>query len=75
MNFTSNDLMPSQSLVPIKRAWFSLPLTPFFIPAANSANARTRGFRGNDFYLQFKSNHCRPTDRARRALSLEFARP
>jgi hypothetical protein len=56
MNFTSNDLMPSQSLVPIKRAWFSLPLTPFFIPAANSANARTRGFRGNDFYLQFKSN-------------------
>lgn len=56
MNFTPGDLMPIQSLVPIKRVSFSLPLTPFFINPASSANARTRGFRGDDFYLQFKSN-------------------
>lgn len=56
MNFTSSDLMPIQSLVPIKQVWFNLPLTPFFIPPAGSANERTRGFHGDDFYLQFKSN-------------------
>lgn len=56
MNFTSNDLMPHPLAVPIKRVSFRLPLRPFFMDPAGSANERTRGFHGDDFYLQFKSN-------------------
>jgi hypothetical protein len=56
MNFTSNDLTPFPLVVPIKRVNFSLPLTPFFMDRANSANQRTLGFHGDDFYLQFKSS-------------------
>jgi hypothetical protein len=56
MNFTSNDLMPSAPTVTIKRVLFRLPLTPFFINPAGSANPRTRGFHGDDFYCQFKTS-------------------
>lgn len=56
MNFTSNDLMPPMDTVAIKQVWFRLPLTPFFINPANSANPRTRGFHGDDFYCQFKTS-------------------
>jgi hypothetical protein len=55
MNFSANDLMPPIPAVPIKQVWFRLPLTPFFIAPAGSANSRTRGFHGDDFYLQFKN--------------------
>jgi hypothetical protein len=55
MNLSSNDLMPPRPSVPIKQVWFHLPLTPFFIDPATSSHVRTRGFHGDDFYLQNKS--------------------
>lgn len=55
MNFTSNDLILPIPAVPIKQVLFRLPLTPFFINPAGSANSRTRSFHGDDFYLQFKT--------------------
>ncbi len=56
MNFTSTDLLPQPYVSPIKRVRYSLPLTPFFIRSASSANSNTRGFHGDDFSLQFKSS-------------------
>lgn len=56
MNFTYYDLIPGQQPVTIKQVWFNLPLTPFFINPASSANSRTLGFHGDDFYLQFKTS-------------------
>lgn len=56
MNFTPNDLMPPKPALTIKQVLFHLPLTPFFINPASSANTRTRGFHGDDFYCQFKSS-------------------
>ncbi len=56
MNLTYNDLMPPKPAVPIKQVWFRLPLTPFFIDPSGSANPRTRGFHGDDFYLQSRAS-------------------
>lgn len=55
MNFTSYDLLPPRYATPIKSVRFHLPLRPFFMDPARSANERTRGFHGDDFYLQFKN--------------------
>lgn len=56
MNFTFSDLMPAAPSVRIRAAIFRLPLTPFFNDPAQAANQRTRGFYGDDFYLQYKSS-------------------
>lgn len=56
MNFTYNDLMPWTTGISLDRVSFRLPLTPFFVNPASYANQRTRGFHGDDFYLQFKSS-------------------
>jgi hypothetical protein len=55
MNLTYNDLMPPKPTAPIKQVWFRLPLTPFFIDPSGSGNPRTRGFHGDDFFLQYKN--------------------
>jgi hypothetical protein len=55
MNFTYADLMPASPAVPIHRVNFRLPLTPFFIEPSTLASSRTRGFRGQDFFLQNKN--------------------
>ncbi len=54
MNFSSTDLLPELPRSTEKSAVFRLPLTPFFIDAATRANQRTRGFHGDDFFLQNK---------------------
>lgn len=54
MNFSSSELVPWMPSSSLKRVIFRLPLTPFFIDPANSAKQRTRGFRGDDFFLQYK---------------------
>lgn len=56
MNFYSTDMIPGPFRIPVKQAIFRLPLTPFFNKAGRSADQRTRGFHGDDFYSQFKSN-------------------
>lgn len=58
MNFSLIDLVPGsvrEAGVSEVQAWFSLPLTPFFMHPGTGADLRTRGFHGNDFYLQNKS--------------------
>jgi hypothetical protein len=56
MNF-STELTQNSIEFPfaVKTVIFHIPLTPFFHPPATSGQSKTRGFYGDDFFLQYKS--------------------
>ena len=55
MNFSYQDLVSGPLPTSIKSVAFRLPLTPFFNDPGRLADQRTRGFHGDDFFLQNKS--------------------
>lgn len=55
MNFSHQDLLSGPLPTSIKSVSFRLPLTPFFNDPGRLADQRTRGFHGDDFFLQNKS--------------------
>lgn len=56
MTFNSTDLLPKLPRIPMRQATFRLPLTPFFNDATKLGTSRSRGFRGNDFFRQYKTS-------------------
>jgi hypothetical protein len=56
MTFNTTDLLPKMPRIPVKQASFRLPLTPFFNDETRLGSTHTRGFRGNDFFRQYKTS-------------------
>jgi len=71
MNLTYQDLVPYAEQNLLDGVQFKLPLTPFFIGPGGRVNARTRGFFGKDFYLQFRPNGATGTDAYRTFTSVD----